>query len=419
MELPFKYMVLCIIKKLNDRKMPLVINKISLLDYFSEFMEKSYFTIKEKKEIMENFGFDFELVDLCNKYYKYFEVDSENVIFDSDYASEIDSLIIDERNQYDDYFIHDIDFVIEEHVSFLDIIGVKIRKNLYNYLSDLEKDIESCYNEMCDLEIYVGLHGVNTNNLINKIKKLNITKTIMFLNTKNLLSKYEYYDLIRYASNVVNSENYTDDVTLLLEDEYFDMSDIVQDTFLRSIFIGNDSYTSNLRDKLVINMFEIDSDIRCSIIKFYLTFLDLLEKEIGTYNEVVDMEIIRIKYKIMNIMDSVYGTTLFIGNNRNILGENEFKERYNFIEDAALYFAKEILMYDDMQYRNDDYSVDNTLIYLDNIMKKVLITTYYKLTGDENIVDVIKGSLLYGVNTISSGFLKDIVDKSKNKVKEK
>ena len=76
-------------------------------------------------------------------------------------------------------------------------------------------------------------------------------------------------------------------------------------------------------------------------------------------------------------------------------------------------------MYDNEQYRNDDYSVDNTLVYLNNIIKKLLIETYYKLTGDNKIVDEIKGNPLYGINTISSGFVCDIVDKPKGRVKEK
>jgi len=419
MELPFKYMVLRIFRKLNDRNMSLVISKVSLVDYFAEFMKKSFFTIEEKRNISESFDFEYELDDLFTKYYKYFDIDNEVVKFDEDYVSDIDDLIIEEKNEYDAAFIHDIDFVIEGSTSFLEIIGVKIRKDLYNYLADLEKQLEECYNQLSDLENYSSLSDVDTSELISRIKKFNMTKIVMLLNAKNLLPKYEYYDLIGYAHNVSESEDYKNEITFLLESEDFDMSDIIPDVFLRSIFFGSDSYMANLRDRLVSNMFPPDNDIKYSTIKFYLTFLDLLNKEIGVYNTLLDMEFVRIKYRIMNTMDSVYGTTLFMGNNGNVLDGISFKERYNFICDAVYYFSREILMYDNEQYRNDDYSVDNTLVYLNNIMKKLLIETYYKLTGDNKIVDEIKGNPLYGINTISSGFVCDIVDKPKGRVKEK
>ena len=116
-------------------------------------------------------------------------------------------------------------------------------------------------------------------------------------------------------------------------------------------------------------------------------------------------------------MDSVYNTSLFM-NNRDVILD-KFKGNYCFVRDAIYYFIKELLMYDDEKYRNEEYGTDNTMVYLNNIVKKLLIKTYYVITKDDKVIDIINDSGLYGINTISSDFIKDIIDKPKNKIKEK
>ena len=80
MELPFKYIVLCIIETLNERNMPLIIGKNTLVDYISAVVENLFFTLEEKKELGNNFDFQYELDDLLNKYYKYFVLTEDDNI---------------------------------------------------------------------------------------------------------------------------------------------------------------------------------------------------------------------------------------------------------------------------------------------------------------------------------------------------
>lgn len=416
MELPFKYIVLCIIRTLNERNMPLVIGKASLVNYFTKFMEKSYFTIEEKKEINDNFDFDYELDDLHSKYFQYFDIDGDEITFDSEYIEELGNLIIDEQDELYDMFLCDVDSVIEGDTEFLDIVGVKIKKDLYNYLLDIEKELEDCYDEMCRLDSFVGFAEVDLNPLMKKIKQLKMKKMIMLVNTNNLLSYFEHQDLMQYACNISDKTNDLEDIELLIEDDIFDSTDIMDDVLLRSIFTGSDSYIANLGESLVLNVLGIMEDKKYSIIKFYLTFLDLLEREIEHSNELLKEELIRIKYRLMNVMDSVYDTTLFI--NKEVIYDGEFKEDYKFANKTVYYFGREILMYDDERYRNKECDTENTTVYLDSIVKKLLIETYYKLTKDNRVIDMIKNNKLYGVNTISSNLLKDIVEKPKTKIKE-
>ena len=51
-------------------------------------------------------------------------------------------------------------------------------------------------------------------------------------------------------------------------------------------------------------------------------------------------------------------------------------------------------------------------------MKKLYIQTYYELTSDMLVVRELRCNDLYGINGISSGLLKEIVDKPKTKIKE-
>lgn len=118
----------------------------------------------------------------------------------------------------------------------------------------------------------------------------------------------------------------------------------------------------------------------------------------------------------MNTLDSVFGMNLFM--NYNSTYSEEFNEDYSFMEREAYYLINELLEYDDYMYRNDDFALKNAMIYLNNIIKKLVIATYYELTDDKGIVDCILSNKLYGVNAISSNFLSGIINKPKGRFKE-
>jgi len=415
MEIPFKYIVLYIIKTLNDRKMSLIIKKQDLTKYLAEFVKKSPFTIEEKKEMTDDFDLDFEWNDIINTYYQYFDMDSDVLKFDIDYIDELDNLISEEQNSYDQVFVHDTNFTLNTNTTFLSIIGVEINKNLYNFLLDIEKQIENCYNVMAELEIYDHKKRVSNIEIIDSIKKLKILKTVMLLNTKNLLPEIKQKELILYSYDMADITEELDKINLLTEDEDFYESDITEDTFLRSIFIDSDSSKFNLRDSLILNSGEVAEYRKYSKINFYLTFLNLLEEEIKKANDLLNVELIKIKYKIMNTLDSTYNMSTILGN--KTINDTEFKEDYYFAYNQANYFINELLNYDDEKYRNKNFDTDNIMIYLNNIMKKLLIETYYILTKDKEIIRKIKENKLYGINNISSSFLKEIVEKPKIKIK--
>jgi len=415
MELPFKYIVLCIIRTLSERGLALEITTSCLRKYLNKIIEKSYFTIEEKKELIDNFDFEYELSSLLDRYFQYFDNEGNVVSFDNNYIEDLGELILDEFNEYDEELIGNIDVVIEGNTEFLDILGVPIKKELYNYLIEVEKEIEESYDEYARIDSYVGLSEVDIKPLMKKITQCKMKKVILLVNARNLLSYYEHHDLMQYGINVMNKNDDFDELELLISDGTFDETDILDDVLLRSIFTGSDLYMSCMSESIMQNVLGVSDDTKNSTIKFYLTFLDLLDKEIDNSNELLSLELMRIKYRLIYAMDSAYGT--FIVANKDYVFD-EYEENYKFINKTVKYFINELLMYDDEHYRNSECDTDNTMVYLDNIVKKLLIETYYKLTDDKEVITMIKENEFYGVNTISSGFLKDIVEKHKTKVKE-
>lgn len=414
MELPFKYIVLSIVKILDERELPLVIKRNTLINFVVEILKKGYFTIEEKQEMSQNFNFDYELDDFLDKYLKYFDVNGDEIVFDSDYIEELDKLIKNEIDESDIVLIHDIDFVTETDTTFLDILGVKIRRELYNYLLQLEKEIEVCYSCFFKEKISISDKG-NSDIVIKKLKKLYMKRCILLLNAKNLLSYNERNDIANYANNVVEDYIDFDEFSFLLDDDKYGEEDVVYNVFFKSIFTGSVSYYSILREKLNLDVIDVDDNMKYSKVKFYLTFMNLLDREIKTSSGIVNIEFLKVKYRLMNVLDSVYDMALFIDDKKEI--DVDFKEEYYFFQDSVYYFINELLMYDDEKYRNGHFNVKNEIIYVINVLKKLIIETYYSLTKEKEVIQSIKSNPLYGVNSISSSLLKNIVDSPKKKIK--
>ena len=415
MEFPFKYIILSMIKMLYDRNMELIIDRKMIINYLNEIIKKANFTIEEKKKILNNFNLECELDNCINKYYRYFDIIQQKIIFDIN-EEELDNLIREQIEEYDKTTIEEIEYTIDSNTIFLEIIGVNIKKELYKILLNLENDIERCYNTLSDLDNYIGLNQVNTKDITDNIKKLLFKRMILLMNTKNLLSNKEYEDLIKYSLDmVIQNEDY-DDVEFLFEDENFNECMIMFDVIKKSLFTCNDLYYSTLQSKLYEQKVKNTENYKYSKIKFYLTFLELLEDEIKKDND-ISSELVIVKYRLIQVIDTMYDTTIFM--NQNILGDINFTEDYNFIKYEVYYFIKELLMYCDEKYRNIEFDTKNISVYVNNIIKKLYIKTYYKLTKDKNIVYEIKNNKLYGINKISSSLLKDIVEKNKTKIKEK
>lgn len=277
MELPFKYIVFYIMNLLNERNMPLIVGKKNLFLFCSNLIINLRLINDDGEEIRSNFNFCYELNDLLNDYCGYFSESNDSIVFDDNCVDNLEYLLLEEREKIDIDLLWDIEFILENDTAFLEMIGVKIRKEFYVLFLTIEQKLERCYMGLCDIENENSKIMQDKMALINDIKKLTLIKRIMLHNMKVLLPEIELMDLLQYATNKAESDNDFAEVLLLVDDMYFGENDIVTDAFQRSIFTAADSYKFNLRDCIDNNVFEDNIDKKASKIKFYLTFLGLLE----------------------------------------------------------------------------------------------------------------------------------------------
>lgn len=416
MELPFNYIVLTYVKILRDRGMKLAIDKLKLITFYFEILNKMFYTQKEKKDILSNFNFEYEWDSFIEKYYTYFDIIEGNVVFDIDYDEELEDLIKKEECNNDFTIIDEIEGIIESNTIFLEILGVKIKKELYKYLLIFDEELDYAYSELSMYDGHEIYGNIDVFRLINNIKKLLFKRTIFLMNTKNLLSHIEYSDLVKYSYDIAEKDCNYDDLHFLYEDIFFDETAILDDAFKRSVFTYAQLSHSTLKSKLTHQLHNENENIKYSKLKFYLTYLEFIEKEIKKENELYS-ELVMIKYRLMQVIDTTYDT--FVYANRNILNNINFDENYSFIEYDVYYFIDELLMYSDEKYKNENFNVENITVYIDNVIKKIYIATYYKLTGDKRIIDCIKNNKLYGINKISSALLDEIITSPNKKIKNK
>ena len=142
---------------------------------------------------------------------------------------------------------------------------------------------------------------------------------------------------------------------------------------------------------------------------------DILNKINKTKNIELKDELIIAKYRLMYVLDSIYDLMNFKKRESSI----KINGDYSFIETIIYFFTVEVLSYDDKEYKLDGTNKKDIITYYFNIIKKLYVETYYKLTNDRAIIDLINNSNFYNVNTISSKLFSNIVPSEKNKSKIK
>ena len=94
---------------------------------------------------------------------------------------------------------------------------------------------------------------------------------------------------------------------------------------------------------------------------------------------------------------------------------------YNFILSIVYFYVSEILSYEDTDYMIEGTNEEDIVTYYFNIIKKLYIQTYYELTSDKKIIDMIKNNQYYDKNKISTKLFDSFVlsEEEKGKVKKR
>ena len=129
MELPFDYICFYIMKILRIRGKNTEITKKSLAEFINRMFKLMELDEKEKREMRENFDFNYELINLIEENASYFELEGNKLSLDEETTDqELEDVLIDTSLNYDEKIIDEVDETIEYNAIFLDILGIKIRK---------------------------------------------------------------------------------------------------------------------------------------------------------------------------------------------------------------------------------------------------------------------------------------------------
>lgn len=419
MDIPLAYIIFDIMISLKKNNRDTMIYRDILIIYLKRFIN----SFDLDKDVLEDLIFDFnfanELSFFLDDYEDYFEMEDGIIRLNSDVSiNELKKL--QEENvileDFDEEFISDVEKIIHNDISFLEIIGINPNIQVYNALLELEEKLEYKYLDLS----YDGLFDENTiEKTREEIKLLKVITNIMYININNNFSSVDYDNLYLYAKDRAKLMHGEESEVKLSHNPPFDKTLLVKTPMDKALFINDSSAKGAIKGRLKINNKKNKKKINMqdmTKLNFYLMYLELLDKEINkTKNIELKDELIIAKYRLMYVLDSIYDLMNFKKRESSI----KINGDYSFIETIIYFFTVEVLSYDDKEYKLDGTNKKDIITYYFNIIKKLYVETYYKLTNDRVIIDLINNSNFYNVNTISSKLFSNIVPSEKNKSKIK
>ena len=416
MDIPLNYIILDLMITLKENNKDLMINRKTLIIYLKRIVSLFNFD----KSVLEDMVFDFDLNNelsfFLSEYEEYFEMDEDNNIV-SMYDISLEELkdLLDEEtisNIYENDLIMDIHNVIHDNYSLLEILGIKINTDIYKLIYELECELEKEYVNLGYGDVF---YDIDTNNERQRIKILKTIINTMYINIDNNLNNIEYKNLHTYAKSMARKMSGEEREILIHCEPTFDEGMLINNPMDRAIFFKEPSSNYVLEARLDINnkkknkIFSYNDMVK---LNFYLTFLELLDKEIiNTSNDELKDELIISKYELMYTLDEIYDLMNFYKKEESI----NINSDYNFIIPIVYFYAFEVLSYDDTDYLIGNTKQKNIITYFFNIIKKIYIETYYKLTNNEMIVNKIKNSSFYGTNMISTELFNSFIPYKDNK----
>lgn len=411
MEVPFDYILINIMINLKERNMTPRISKKNLEKIITKFI-KSYYTEIEALDIINNFDYEYELDYFYSEYLDYFSMDNDNIILDDDVSMKTLEKFIILESDVDKYLLEDVIDFLDSDLSIIELMGITIRKDIYNHLIKISRSLNKQYKDL-NISRIQGNIGIEEKT-IKKIKLLSVQEKLMFINMHYNLDTNEYYDLLLYSEDILDNEEYSC-IPFNIPNSSFDEYVIYSNPFQRTIFFDNMSSDALTRYKLDYNIDKVsesNSEYFMRDYKFYLTYYYLLLEEIETITDNrIKVKLNKTKYNLMQAIDSIFDNTLFMNIDNSKFDDINIKYSYNELE--TRFFIDELLSYSDDMYSKDD----SYIIKYFNIIKKIFIRTYYNLTKNEDIIQIIKNNKLYGINKISSNYFDDIVNTPKRRIK--
>lgn len=409
MDIPLVYIILDIMITLKENNKDTILPSKTLITYLKRIISLFNLSKESLEELIFDFNYSEELSSFIDDYNEYFEIDEDNniVLEESTTIKELKDLVRNVECYYDNDFIIDTYNIMHNNVCFLELLGINVHGDKYDDISTLEEELERLYIDLSSYDLY----GCDNKKVIDKIKLVKLLINIMYMNMDNNFSQVEYKNLLLHSKSDIDTFDNIEDIYLYC-DPTFDIQRILDTPMDRAIFLKDEVYKYTISERINTN---IKKRKKCffledySKLNFYLTYLKLMEEEIGKIRNVELKEELNIsRYKLMYTLDSIYDLNNYKEYNEII----NINSDYDFIIPIVYFYIFEVLSYDDSMYYIGDK--DDIMTYYFNIIKKLYIETYYKLTNNERVINRIKNSNFYGKNKISTRLLETIMPNSSN-----
>lgn len=417
MDIPVAYVIFEIMIILKENNKDTSISTKILIVFLKKLIGLLDFDKEELEDLVFDFDFGNELSFFLSEYGDYFQMEENIITLDDDVSIDKLKYLIEEVTyNYDTDFILDVYNIISNNYCFLEILGININTDVYDFMLKLEEELEKEYLDFCYYDLFCEEERYQK---LKKIKLLRIIIDTMYINLNNSFNIVDRKNLFKYAKS--NCISMKDEERLL---QIFDITSFNQEYLLnnaldRAIFINEPVSKHVLASKMETSLkkrnksFNMDDMAR---LNFYLMYLKLLNNEINrVLNDDVKDELMITKYRLMYAIDSIYDLMNF-NKEEEIININH---GYGFIVPNVYFYAFEILCCSDSNYKINGTNDKNTMTYYFNIIKKLYIETYYKLTGNENIINNIKNNNFYGVNKISTELFSSFISNDDNKKKKR
>lgn len=419
MDIPVAYVIFEIMIILKENNKDTSISTKTLIIFLKELIGLLDFDKEELEDLIFDFDFSNELSFFLSEYEDYFQMEENIITLDDDVSIDKLKYLIEEVTyNYDDQFIIQIYNIISNNYCFLEILGININTQVYDFMLKLEEELEKEYLDFCYYDLFYEEERYQK---IKKIKLLKIIIDTMYINVNNSFDVVDNKNLLKYAKNSSRSMKDEERLLQIFDNPPFNQEYLLNNALDRAIFINEPVSKHVLSSKMETSFkkknksFNMDDMAR---LNFYLMYLKLLNNEINrVLNDDVKDELMITKYRLMYAIDSIYDLMNF-NKEEEIININH---GYGFIVPNVYFYAFEILCCSDSNYKINGTNDKNVIIYYFNIIKKLYIEAYYKLTGNENIINNIKNNSFYGVNKISTELFNSFIidDNIKKKKRRK
>lgn len=419
MDIPVAYVIFEIMIILKENNKDTSISTKTLIIFLKKLIGLLDFDKEELEDLIFDFDFSNELSFFLSEYEDYFQMEENIITLDDDVSIDKLKYLIEEVTyNYDDQFIIQIYNIISNNYCFLEILGININTQVYDFMLKLEEELEKEYLDFCYYDLFYEEERYQK---IKKIKLFRIIIDTMYINVNNSFDEIDNKNLIKYAKDSSRFMRDEERLLQIFDNPPFNQEYLLNNALDRAIFINEPVSKHVLSSKMETSFkkrnksFNMDDMAR---LNFYLMYLKLLNNEINrVLNDDVKDELMITKYRLMYAIDSIYDLMNF-NKEEEIININH---GYGFIVPNVYFYAFEILCCSDSNYKINGTNDKNVITYYFNIIKKLYIETYYKLTGNENIINNIKNNSFYGVNKISTELFNSFIidDNIKKKKRRK